>query len=91
MIVDCKRSRNRKGGHLRSCFKQVIVVFAAGSVSLRRREILHRAFGPDTSVTVAAVACVTTVTPHQWRENFVDDAGMCARVVVVLQNPAANK
>ena len=91
MIVDCKRSRNRKGGHLRSCFKQVIVVFAAGSVSLQRRDILHRAFGPDTNVAVAVVACVTTATPHQRRESIVDNAGMCACVVVLLQNLAANK
>ena len=91
MIVDCKSIRNRKGEHLRSCMKQVIVVFAAGSVTLRRREILHHAFGPDTNVAVAVVAFVTTKSPHQRRESIVDDAGMCACVVVLPQNLPANK
>ena len=90
MIVEFKRIRNRKGEHLRSCLKQVIVVFAAGSVTLRWREILHRAFGSDTNVAVAVVACVNTESPHQMRESIVDDAGMCACVFVLPQNLSAN-
>ena len=90
MIVECTRSRNRKGEHLRSCLKQVIVVFDAGSVTLQWREIIHRAFGPDTNVAVAVVAFVTTKSPHQRRESIVDNAGMCACVVVWPQDLSAN-